>query len=384
MRQQADRRETLRLLSDLVSINSVNPAYDPESNEERMADYIEDLFSAWRIPFEVQPVAPHRRNLVARLEGHSRRTLLFEAHMDTASTRGMTVSPFDPRCEGDRLYGRGSCDTKGGLAAMLCALKLVKDMGALPKSSIVLAATVDEEHAFRGVAHLIKAGVQADGAVVAEPTDLNVVVAHKGCLRWKILTRGRAAHSSKPHLGVNAILRMVKLVEAIRREVIPAIEENQHPLLGRASLNIGVIQGGVQINMVPDTCEIELDRRLLPGETRDSVWQEFEPVLEALRDEDPSFEASMEAPMLEDRALETDSRERVVEVASEVAASVLGKHQVSGVPYGSDASKLSRAGIPSIVLGPGSIDQAHSAAEFVSIEQVVQAAEIYAGMMTKF
>ncbi len=151
-----------------------------------------------------------------------------------------------------------------------------------------------------------------------EPTDLKVVVAHKGCLRWKILTRGRAAHSSKPHLGVNAILRMVKLVEAIQREVMPGIEEKQHPLLGGASLNIGVIKGGVQVNMVPDSCEIELDRRLLPGETGDSVWQEFEPVLKAVRDAGSSFEASMEAPMLEDWALETDPREGVVKVASEV------------------------------------------------------------------
>ncbi len=304
--------------------------------------------------------------------------------MDTASVEGMEIEPFDPRIEAGLLYGRGSCDTKGGLAAMLHALRLVSESGQPPPATITMAATVDEEHSFMGVRALVEAGFTADGAVVAEPTDLQLVTAHKGCLRWKVHTRGKVAHSSKTHLGVNAITAMAKIAVAIENRIIPKLEQNRHPLLSCATLNIGLIRGGTQVNNVPDHCEIEIDRRLLPGEDRDSVWNEFEEVLAGLRREDPSLQVEMEDPMLEDQALETGEHERIVSTASAAFEKVFGHCEIVGVPFGTDASKLSRAGIPSIVVGPGSIDQAHNTVEYVNLEQVRQAAELYRLMMVSF
>ena len=234
--QMIDREEVIALLSELVSIKSVNTAYDPSSSEKALASFIESQFSLSQIPFETQEVLPERSNVIGRLEGSSDRCLLFEAHMDTVSVEGMTIPPFEPRREGDRLYGRGSCDTKGGLAAMLYAIKAIKRSGVQPEATILLAATMDEEYSFQGVKRLAESGIRADGAVVAEPTDLDVVVAHKGCLRWKIVTEGKASHSSKPHLGENAILKMAKVLTAIDQEILPELERKRHPLLDCATL----------------------------------------------------------------------------------------------------------------------------------------------------
>lgn len=380
---QVDRDELVTLLADLVSIKSVNPSYDPNSSEEQIGSFVGECFSKWRIPYETQQVEPGRSNVIGHLEGAGDGHLLFEAHLDTASINGMEIEPFEARCEAGLLYGRGSCDTKGGLAAMLYAMKRVTEKG-LPQASITVAATADEEYSFRGVLELINSGFQADGAVVAEPTGLEIVIAHKGCLRWKVVTRGKAAHSSKIHLGNNAILAMTKIITELEKEIIPKLEDNHHPLLSSPTLNVGLIRGGTQVNTVPDFCEIEIDRRLLPGETKDTVWADFYSMLDRLRSDDSSLQVEMEEPMLEDVPLETAEDERVVRVALEASRRVLNKGVVSGVPFGTDASKLSRAGIPSIVLGPGSIDQAHSAVEFVPVDQVVQAAEIYGCMMLSF
>lgn len=282
------------------------------------------------------------------------------------------------------MYGRGSCDTKGGLAAMLHALKALRDSGLRPSASVWLVAAVDEEHTFRGVVKFLEKGVRADGAVVAEPTDLQTVVASKGCLRWRLRTRGRAAHSSKPHLGVNAIVQMAKLIVATEEKFSAVFQKQQHPLLGSPTLSVGIIQGGTQVNQVPDSCTIEVDRRLIPGETREKVWHEFETLLAELRAREPDLDVEMEPPHLEDHPLETSAEERIVRVVSKISEEVRGHCRVMGVPYGSDASKLARAGIPSIILGPGSIDQAHAAEEYVELAQVAHAAEIYARAALEF
>jgi len=276
-----DPEAVFQTLADLVSINSVNPNYPGGPGEAAIADYICGFFRRNSIPFEVQTVFEGRPNVIAELEGRpGGRTVILEAHMDTASELGMSADPFLPTRKANRMYGRGSCDTKGGLAAMMHAVKALKDSGRPLQNSVLLAATADEEFAFRGVLKVLESGVKGDGAIVAEPTDLNTVVASKGVLRWRIRTRGKAAHSAKPHLGVNAISKMARLVLAIEEKCHPALEKQQHALLGRPTLNIGVIQGGVQVNQVPDSCAIELDRRMLPGETRQQVWQVFESLID--------------------------------------------------------------------------------------------------------
>jgi len=384
MQLKIDREELVALLADLVSIRSINPAYDPESDEAEIGRYIVEKLGQWGISCRTEEALPGRFNVVAEVPGRqSEKRLLFEAHMDTVSVAGMEIDPFKPAIKNNLMYGRGSCDTKAGLAAMLYALKMVSQDGP-PACTVLLAAAVDEEHAFRGVSDLVNRGVRADAAVVSEPTCLDIIVAHKGVLRWPIVTEGRAAHSSKVHLGINAISKMAKVIDAIETRLVPTYSKTVHPLLGPPTLNIGLIEGGIQINTVPDRCSIEIDRRILPGESKDAIWSQFEEVLDELRAADPELRVKMGAPRLYDFPLETDAGERVVKVAEEACRRSIGRATVAGVPYGTDASKLSRVGIPSIVLGPGNIDQAHSAVEFVDLDEVVKAAQIYADMMLSF
>ena len=329
-----------------------------------MADYVAQFFQKHGIPVEYQPVFVNRPNVIARVEGRRPdRTLIFEAHMDTASVLDMTGDPFRPERRGNRMYGRGTCDTKGGLTAMMHALRAVSECQPRPEASIVLVAAVDEEHSFGGITRYLEKGVKADGAIVAEPTNLEIVIATKGVLRWRMRTRGRQAHSAKPFLGINAISKMAQFIVLADRYFPPLFQQREHALLGHPTLNVGVIQGGAQVNQVPHWCTIEIDRRLLPRETAKQVYREFEDVLSQLRSQDPEFDMEMEAPTIEDLALETSPHERVAEVTAAVSRELTGQSHLVGVPYGTDASKLARAGIPSVVLGPGNIDQAHGAVD---------------------
>jgi acetylornithine deacetylase len=227
-------------------------------------------------------------------------------------------------------------------------------------------------------------GIKAEGAIVAEPTELDTVVASKGALRWRLRTRGRAAHSSKPHLGINAVSKMARVIMAMEEKFPATFQERKHPLVGPPTLNVGVIKGGIQVNQVPDSCVIEIDRRLVPGETKELVWSEFETLLNELRAHEPELDVEMEVPTLVDYPLETAPEERIVQTATKVSHEVMGHSRIVGVPYGSDASKLARAGIPSIILGPGSIDRAHVPDEYVELDQVALGAEIYARTILEF
>jgi acetylornithine deacetylase len=305
-----------------------------------------------------------------------------EAHMDTASITGMSIPPFEPTVRDGLLYGRGSCDTKGGLAAMMHAMAWLKESSITPPCEVWLAAAVDEEYMFRGVVALCD-GLNADAAIVAEPTELRAIIASKGVLRWKLRTRGKAAHSSKPHLGISAISQMARVLIALEREA-EALKKRTHPLLGPATLNVGVIHGGVQVNFVPDRCEIEIDRRLLPGEEADAVLAHHHALLEQLKAEYPLLDTEAEPPVLADPALETDAHAQVSLTAQRVLKDLGLNSEPAGVPYGSDASKLSRHGVPSIIFGPGSIDRAHAAVEYVECDEVLLAVSFYSQFLLQF
>jgi acetylornithine deacetylase/succinyl-diaminopimelate desuccinylase family protein len=367
----------LATLGELIRINSINPAYEDGRNESGIAQYIESFFSERGIENWRQEVLPNRPNIIARLPGRSPRRVVLEAHVDTASIKGMTIPPFEPAVQNNLIFGRGSCDTKAGLAAMMHAVASLQREGVSPACEIWMVATTDEEHSFRGVLKLCE-GLRADAAIVAEPTDLRAIIASKGVLRWKVRTRGKAAHSSKPELGVNAIVNMTKVIEIFERSA-ETLGRAHHPLLGHATLNIGVIHGGVQVNFVPDWCEIEIDRRLLPGESAADILAGYASMLADL-----PFDVIMDPPMLVDEALETPADSPVAQTASAVLRDMGLNAELAGVPYGSDASKLSRHGVPSIIFGPGSIDQAHAAVEYVECRQVLQAEEFYREFLMRF
>jgi acetylornithine deacetylase len=370
-------------LAALVRINSVNPAYGDGGTEENVVPFIREFFESRGIETFTQEVFPGRHNIIARLPGKTSRRIVFEAHMDTVSIKGMTIEPFDPVIKEGRMHGRGSVDDKAGLAAMMHAVASFKEGNITPECEVWMAAVVDEEYSFRGVVKLCE-GLKADASIVAEPTEMRAVIASKGVLRWRIVVRGKAAHSSKPHLGVNAISHMSRLVLALEAEN-ERLAVRTHPLLGPGTLNVGVIHGGVQVNFVPDQCSNEIDQRLLPGESATAALSRCQEIIDQLAQQHPGFEAFIEdPPLLVDEALDTPPNASTALVAQQVLRQMELNDTVCGVPFGSDASKLSRAGIPTIVFGPGSIDQAHGADEYVPLAEVLQATEFYRQFIENF
>jgi acetylornithine deacetylase/succinyl-diaminopimelate desuccinylase-like protein len=359
-------------LAQLIAINSINPEWSGPGEAE-VGAFVRAFQEAAGLEVWTDEVLPGRSNIIARLPGQdSSRAVLLEAHLDTVSVAEMTIPPFDPVMKDGRLYGRGACDTKGGLAAMMIALTSLHSEGVVPPCDVYFAAVVDEENAFRGILRLIdwmrERGIHPEAAIVAEPTELRAVLCNKGVLRWQIETRGIAAHSSKPHLGKNAIVAMGRIIERLERHH-ETLRERSHPLVGEATCTISLIEGGAQVNFVPERCLITLDRRMLPGETAASVFAEYESLLADF----PAGEVIIHPPSLSDEAMETPPDSLLMQAAAAVLSEIGLDPAPAGVPFGCDVTKLHRAGIPGIIFGPGSIDQAHAAVEWVDLDQVEMA-----------
>lgn len=380
--------DPIRILSDLVRINSVNAFYQDGPGEGALAHFIEAFWELHGIQCWRQPVLTGRDNVIARLPGRGNqghptdRRLLLEAHMDTVSVSGMTIEPFEPRIVEGRMYGRGSCDTKAGLACMMAAMVQTKLDGLVPRGDVWMASVVDEEFSCLGVLKLCES-LAATAAIVAEPTELKTVIASKGVLRWRIVAIGKQAHSSKVHLGVNAIHHMAKLVSAI--EVYHgSLGSRVHPLLGPATGNIGLIEGGVQVNFVPDRCSIQIDRRLLPFEDVQEVLAGYQEVIDAVADAVPGSRFEMEPPLLYDRGLETAAEAPIARLSCDILRKMGYSDAVEGVAYGSDGTHIRELGIDTIIFGPGSIDQAHTENEYIAIDQVRAAFEYYREIIKEF
>ena len=374
--------DTTNLLRDLVRLPSVNPMgrdlRGPEIFEHQVTAYLENYFRGLGVRFERQTIAPLRDNILAFYEPiDATRTLVFEVHQDTVPTDGMTIEPFAGRIEGDRLYGRGACDVKGGMAAMMTAFsRLVRERPARC-ARVVLACAVDEESTFLGVQRLVRDDLRGNcrgpiEAVVAEPTGLNIVDAHKGVVRWTLSTAGRSCHSSQPDRGENAIYRMAKLLPVVERFAVELQSRSPHPRLGPGTLSVGMIEGGTSVNTVPDFCRVQIDRRLLPGENPGDAPKELAAYIGARSD--TSFECSR--PWLNCPSLAAIGSVALTARLGGAIDSVVGRHEVHAVSYGTDASTISLAGIPAVVFGPGDIARAHTCDEWVPLQEVSQAAEI--------
>jgi acetylornithine deacetylase len=370
--------ESTRLLRDLVALPSVNPMGRdlPKeiTYEHRVTAYLEDFFRGLGVPWERQKVADQRENIVARWENPgAKRTIVLEAHQDTVPIDNMTIEPFGARIEGDRLYGRGACDIKGGMAAMLAAFARVVREKPRSAANLIMACAVDEEFTFLGVLELMKRGLKADLAVVAEPTDLKIVNAHKGVMRWHLRTAGRSCHASRPEGGINALYRMGRVLTAIERYAAKLSAEKIDPLLGPATMSVGRIEGGTSVNTVPDRCTIEIDRRLLPGEDPHAAPGQL---LTFFEKEGIDFPVTSEPPWMSKCALDPELSRELVKLLGRAIDAVKGSHQVEAVPYGTDASTIAEGGIPAVVFGPGDIGKAHTCDEWVPLGEVEQASEI--------
>ncbi len=355
--------KTAKLLRALIALPSVNPAFlparDPRAGERRVAEFLAATAAQAGLDVELKPVAPGRSNVLARLapRGKARQRILLAPHLDTVVA---TDAQFVPVTRNGRLFGRGACDTKGSVAAMLTALcELARTRQRPAETEVIFAGLIDEEHGQAGSRALVASSLRADLAIVGEPTCEQVVTAHKGTLWMKLETRGKSAHGSSPELGRNAVHAMARVVDLLETAYAAQLRRRRHPLLGCATVSVGAICGGTQANIVPDRCSILVDRRTLPGETEASVRREINALLRR-RNLAVAFVHDKLPPCL---PLETSPK---LPLVARFLRSV-GQRKPVGVRYFCDASVLARGGIPSIVFGPGDIAQAHTADEWISL-----------------
>ncbi len=352
------------LLRQAVAIPSVNPALagdDAIRGEARMVEWLEPWFAARGFRTQRVGKTPGRPNLLARFGAAApAKTILFESHLDTVGVSGFQGDPFALREEGGRLYGRGACDTKGPLAAFLAALD-GEVLAALSESATQIAwlGAIGEETGNLGAEEAVAEGLRADECIVLEPTDLHIVHAHKGACWFTVATRGRAAHASDPARGDNAILKMPAIWRLLEEEKEAAAKDFSDSLLGRPTVSVGTIHGGTGTNIVPDRCEIQVDRRLMPGETAANV-------LAGLRKHLAAVPGGVEMSLLkEGLPFRTGADADIVRRFS-AAIEAAGETPVrEGAAWCSDAGPLAPVCGGTLVWGPGAIAQAHTADEYI-------------------
>lgn len=385
--------ETTLWLRELVSLPSINPGgatrLDPSiQGEARVTDWLENWAKNRQIPHYRQPVLPNRDNLImdtGPISGGSQEIQLWEVHQDTVDVAGMTVPPFGGEIRDGKLFGRGACDVKGPMTAMLSALEKIHRLKPPGASRVVLACTIDEEHTFQGVLALrgknrghVVAGpdreIRPSFAVVAEPSRLAMITAHKGVIRWNVTVTGSACHSSTPWLGNNAIYGAAIIANRIR-EMQMELEKKGREGLDFGSISLTQVQGGSAPNIVPQECVLFLDRRVGLLETPEGCQDQLVGILQALVLPD-GLTWNLSAPVIRCPALGSLGNEGAPARLSQALEKVTGQALATTVSFGTDASTLAEHGIPSVVFGPGDIRQAHTKDEWIDLAEIEKAAEI--------
>ncbi len=387
MKDVSRAKAVVDLLGRLVACPSVNPgarAPGVGCGEGPMAELLMALLQSWGAQTKLVELAPGRYNMVATWQGkETGRSLLLDAHADTVGVEGMTIPPFEPQTRAGRLYGRGACDTKGPMTAMLLAIrKILDEEGQLPVT-LHFSATGDEEEGATGATRLVESGLPMDAVIVAEPTEMNMVYAHKGAVRFRVSLSGKAAHSSVPWLGINAVEAAADMIGAIHRELPGRLQHQNHPELGRPTACVSTIKGGSKVNIVPERCQFEVDCRCLPGERRDHLETAMSGLLAPVAASYPGLQVACEVSQWYP-ALAGNRADAFIAHMTEACGAVTGSRASGTAPYATNGGFFSQAGIPCVVFGPGSIAQAHTADEFIELAQVEQAVDVYAGMIRSF
>lgn len=363
------------ILRDLIAIDSVNPSLVPGgAGEAEIARYIASKLRAMRIDAVIEEAAPGRANVIAVLEGKTRGpSLMLCGHSDTVGVEGMSA-PFDPVERDGRMYGRGSQDMKGGVAAILGAVQRLADEG-LQRGSVIVAIVADEEYASIGAEALVKKW-SADAAIVTEPTDLAIGIGHKGFEWVEVTTEGVAAHGSRPEDGVDAIAHMGRVLARFER-LDQSFAARPHPLLGRPSLHASLIGGGRELSTYPDRCTLHVERRTVEGEDAGVLGRETEELLEELRGEDPKFRAT--SKFLFTRSPYVTPRDHSLPLLLREIAGT----EARAMSFWTDAAILGAAGMPSVVFGPGGAGL-HGIDEYVRVDEVIACADALVNVVRRF
>jgi acetylornithine deacetylase len=373
---------TIKLVRDLIAIDSVNPSLVPGgAGEEAIAQAVAAEMRSLGLDVEVSEVAPGRPNVVGVLEGRAPgRSLMLCGHLDTVGVMGMEA-PFDPVERDGRIYGRGAQDMKGGLAAMIGAARAMATSGGLASGRLIIAAVIDEEYASIGAEALVTRW-RADAAVVGEPTDLIVAVGHKGFSWVEITTEGVAAHGSRPRDGRDAVLRMGRVLGRLEARDRELQSRPPHPILGTASLHASLINGGRELSTYPDRCTLQMERRTISGEPVEIALTEAETILSALKREDAEFEGH--ATFMFGRPPYEISPDHNLPPMLEDALSRAGRTTTrGGMTFWTDAAVLGHAGIPSVIFGPGGAGL-HGLVEYVRVDEVLACRDALADLTRAF
>lgn len=368
------------LCQAMVATPSVNPELeDGGAGEEALARLCARWLESWGYQIELSEPSPGRWNVLAQLgQGQVGMRLILNGHLDTVGVEGMPSDPFEGEVREGMVWGRGACDMKGGLAIILStAARAAKNglVGPDSPGALIVALSADEEHASVGMQDLMESGLAGDAAVVCEPTSLGIMPAHKGFLWIEANFQGRAAHGSRPEEGVDAILHAGCYLAALKSLEGRLDEGPEHPLLGNPSFHAGTIEGGSAPSVYPQDCKLVLERRTLPGEDLDTVFRDFEEVLNSLREDVPELSGSLKPDLFRPGT--------EVPVDSPLVRLLAASLEIEGVPLvvegmtaWVESAFLNEAGIPAVCFGPGSIAQAHAAVEWVAVEELQVGARV--------
>jgi acetylornithine deacetylase len=374
------RGDAVALARALIQIDSRNPTLAPDSRGEGdCARALASVLDDWGFDVRLLESAPDRPNVVARLGPSDAPALMFNGHLDVVGVEGMIHDPFKAELRDGRLYGRGSADMKGGVAAMCAAAVLAAESNGDQK--ILVTAVVDEEYESLGTRSLLEHGITADAVIITEPTRLAICPAHRGFAWVEVTFTGRAAHGSRYDLGVDAITHAGLLLAELDR--LEGTREGglRHPLLGRGSLHASTIRGGVGMSTYPESCVLSIERRTLPGESADTAMAEITSACDAIRSRLPSFDASVRL-LTGQLPSDVPSHSPIVESLRRALERERVGVKIEGLSAWTDAALFNEAGIPAICFGPGDIALAHAAEEFVPVSEIETATRVLARVAT--
>jgi acetylornithine deacetylase len=372
--------EATELLRQLVAIDSINPDLVPGSaGEGEIARFVAKWLERAGVEVVLDEPAPGRPNVVGVVRGSGGgQSLLLNAHMDTVGVFGME-RPHDPLIEGHRLYGRGAYDMKAGLAAILMTAAAARKRSL--RGDLIVTAVMDEEYASLGTSAIVKRW-HADAAIVTEPTELDVCVAHKGFIWFDIETIGRAAHGSRPQLGIDAIVKMGKVLQGLEHLDFTLRSAPSHRYLSSGSLHASLIQGGQELSSYPAHCLLSVERRTIPGETQEIAESQIQRILDEIATADPTFKASLKNGMIRD-PFEVAEDAPIVQTVHQAAMQLGCQPKFVGGLGWMDSALLSAAGIPTVIFGPGG-EGAHAAVEWADLDQLEQSCEILLATVQEF